>query len=51
MLYFLNVITDQMIPRIKGDALGTNGFEMEPNMLQGDHLPKENKSFIITLAK
>lgn len=51
MLDFINIITDQMIPRIKGGALGTKGFEMGLIMLQGNHLPKEDRDFLITSAK
>jgi len=51
MIDFMNFITDQMIPRITGDALAPKGFEMGPIKLQGDHLPKEYRNFIITPAK
>jgi hypothetical protein len=51
MLDFININTDQMIPRISGDALATKGFEMGSIMMQCDYLPKEDRNFIITLAK
>jgi hypothetical protein len=41
MLDFINIITDQMIPRITGDALSTKDFEMGLFMLQAIHRPNE----------
>ncbi len=51
MLDFINIITDQMIPRISCDALATKGFEMGTIMLQADIVQIENRNVIETPSK
>jgi len=51
MLDFININTDQMIPRISGDALATKGFEMVFMILHGDSSPIEYGNIIITTSK
>jgi hypothetical protein len=51
MLDFININTDQMMPRISGFVLEINKVERKFMMLQGDLLLIEYRNILITLAK
>jgi hypothetical protein len=51
MLDFINLMTDNILPRIIGDALGSKGFEIGPITLQVNRGPIEYRNIIITRSK